>query len=134
MIKKKNNSFLYLIGSVALIIVAIAATSIINRSKNATTESTDIRTKAGSLSTLKFSGTVVSTDDGKGIFVLDNLRFSDNSQDNSLRQLGSWTVTPPSGFNLASLFSGSKVTITVDSSTFLINSHTVTATQILVNR
>lgn len=134
MMTKKSNSFMYLGGSVALIIAAIAVTAVIDRSKNSQTSSEDIRTKAGTSTSLQFTGSVATVDQTKGVFSVDNLQFASSAQTNQTNLLGQWTVTPPPSFNIASLGAGSRVTMTVDPTTFLITSHTVTATQITVNR
>lgn len=120
---------MYLAGSVVLIIVAIAVTAVVNRFRSPDT-SADIRTKAGTTTTLQFTGTVTSVDENKGTLEVSNLQFADGS---SADGSSTWTVTPPPGVSISSL-SGAKITFTVAPSTFLIATHTVTATQITVVR
>lgn len=131
----KSKSALYVGGSVLLIMLAIAATAIVNQTQNTGQQgSTDIRAKAGVSATLKTTGIVSLVDTTAGKIVVNNLRFIESTGEIGTSNLGSWTVTPPSGFDLGSVNVGNTVTMTIDPSTFLTNYHTVTATQIVVNR
>jgi hypothetical protein len=127
--KKKSNTLLYIAVSVGLIVAAIAATAILNKSKE--NASSDIRTKAGVSTTLRMTGTVAAVNESTGTFSLANVRFA-TSESNAI--LGTWTVTPPSGFSLVSLSPGTQLTMTIDPTTMLATSSTVTATQIIVER
>lgn len=127
--QKKSNTMLYIGVSIALIIAAIAATAIVNNSRSGSSE--DIRAKAGVTSTLRVAGTVTSVDEGKGTFVMSNFHFTTSENPTNM---GTWTVTPPQGFNLGSISSGSKITMTIDPATMLAESSTVTAIQITVDR
>lgn len=126
---RKNNSIFYVGGSVLLIMVAIAATAVVSQTKP-TENPTEIRAKAGVGASLKMTGTVSTVDDVGGVVIVNNLQFADNPTKN----LGSWTVTPPPGFNLLSAYPGATATITIDPSTFLAANHTVRAVQIIIGK
>lgn len=118
------------VGSVIFVILAIGFVSLLG-STASQAPATDTRAKAGVTATLKLSGVVTSVDDTKGVILVDQLQFMDAEGG---KTLGTWTVTPPPGFNLASMAIGTKVTLTVNPTTFLATSHTLTATQIKVER
>lgn len=124
--KKRSNPYIYIFGSLLLIIVAIATTSIYSRANENTPE--DIRTKAGTTATIKVAGIVSSISETQGFFVVDNLRFSGTASGN--KNLGSWTVTPPIDFSVSSLTIGDEVTLTVDPLSLVAQKRTVTATEI----
>lgn len=128
--RKPGNSFLYIGASVIFIVFAIAATAFFNRSSQGSSGA-DLRAKAGATSSLKMTGVVSSVDIGKGVLVVGDLRFASSEQP---QNLGVWTVAPPPGFTLATASPGATVTITIDPQTFLAATHTVTATQIIVER
>lgn len=129
---KKPTGTLLLFGSLGLIVAAIAITAVINGANRNAAAPTDIRAKAGITATLKVVGIVTSVDNANSTVLVDGLRFSD-SQDTAA-SLGSWTVTPPPSYNLSLLSSGARVTITVDPSSFLVATHTLSATQITVSK
>ncbi len=116
------------IGSVVFIILAIGFISLLGNTRSSV-PATDTRAKAGVTATLKLSGIVSSINDTKGVIIVNNLQFLDATSN-----LGTWTVTPPSGFIIGSVGPGSRVTLTVNPATFLAATHTLTATQIKVER
>ncbi len=118
------------IGSVVFVILAIGFISLLGNIQS-NRSSGDIRAKAGVAATLKLSGIVSSVDENKGVILVDRVQFLD-TQDN--QTLGSWTVTPPVSFRMESLGPGTKVVLTVNPTTFLAASHTLTATNITVSR
>lgn len=126
---KSHNSFLYIGASMFLIVGAIAATAIFRR--NDTSSGTDIRAKAGVSASLRLTGNVSGADDTNGTLTVSNLKFMD-SQDTTT--LGTWTVTPPEGSSVSSYPVGANIVLTINPNTFLVTSHTVTATQIVVNK
>lgn len=125
--KPKGNYWLF-IGSIAFIFVALGFVTILNSTSNSG-ESTDVRAKAGAISTLKLTGTVRSVDTAKHTFVLSDLVFSDTKNKGG-KSLGTWTVSAPPGYNLGTIPVGREVTIIINSSTMLATSHTVTATEV----
>ncbi len=127
--KNKNNTLLYIAVSVGLIVAAIAATAILNKSKE--NASSDIRAKAGVASTLRMTGTVAAVDSTKGTFTLADMRFASSESNTTL---GTWIVTPPPEFSLGSLSAGTQLTMTIDPTTMLTQSSTVMATQIIIER
>lgn len=120
---KKNNMFLF--GSVILIILAIPLVSLVSKSGSST--SGDVRARAAVVKTLQMNGTVNNIDEAKGIVVLDNVYLADESRSGDAKSMGTWTVTPPTNFNFASLLPGQSIVMNIDSKTFLATSHTVTA-------
>lgn len=87
----------------------------------------DVRARAGITKALQLTGTVASVDESKGTLVVDNAYLADESRSGEPKSLGSWTVTAPSEFNFASISPGQQVAIGIDSKTFLVEGHTVTA-------
>ncbi len=116
------------VGSVVFVILAIGFISLLGSTRSSA-PATDTRAKAGITATLKLSGIVSSIDDTKGVIIVNNLQFLDATSN-----LGTWTVTPPSGFIIGSVGPGSRVTLTVNPTTFLAASHTLTATQIKIEK
>ncbi|MBI3577204.1 hypothetical protein HY086_04160 [Candidatus Gottesmanbacteria bacterium] len=127
--KKQSNTFLYVVVIIGLIIAGVAATTLLNRAKEGA--SSDIRAKAGVANTLRISASVAAVDSAKGVFTVTNLHFA-SSQTGA--NMGTWTVTPPPGFSLGSLSPGAQLTMTIDPTTMLAESHTVTATQIIIEK
>lgn len=119
-----------LLGTVLLIVLAIALVSLLSRTGSSTSE-TDVRARAAATKALQLVGTVASADDAKGIVVIDNAYLADENRVGEAKNMGSWTVTAPGTFNFASVSPGQQVIINIDSKTFLIESHTVTALAIV---
>lgn len=126
--KKKPSVLVYVGGSVILVVATVAFTAIINRAKP--DSSTDIRAKAGVLSTLKLTGTVGAVNIANNNFTVAQLRFHNQNGESIETTLGTWTVTPPPAFTLSSLTPGKEIVITADASTFMVDAHTVKATAI----
>lgn len=120
----KNNT-LFLFGSVILVVLAIPLVSLLSRPRQS--DITDVRARAATTKTLQMNGTVSSTDESTGTLMVDNVYLADESRAGEAKSLGTWTVTVPADFNLASVSVGQEVTIGIDSKTFLAQSHTVTA-------
>lgn len=121
----KSNSVWIFAGSVGLIILAIALLPLIERVRT-TGSSTDVRARAGSTSTLKFTGILSEIDPSNGLIIVSGLHFEDNPN----LDLGLWTVSVPPGFSMTTLTPGKKITITVNAKTFVVTSHSLTATAI----
>ena len=130
--QKKSNNVIYIFVSVILIVVAIASTAVINRLRSPNDGVVDVRARAGITSSLRFTGVVSSVDEAKGVINVDSLQFATGESASSI--LGVWTVTPQPGFVLSSVGPGTKISIVAEPTTFLINSHTVTATQITISK
>lgn len=122
---KGSKSILYFLASVALIIVAIIFTSILDSMRNSAP--TDTRVRAANVNTLKLTAVVAAVDETAGIIVVDNLQFTKSG---TRKNLGTWSVTPPASYTLTKAVPGKKVTLTVDPSTLLASTHTLTATGI----
>lgn len=127
---RRTNSWMYFLGSVGLIVVAILLSALLQRTRGTVTESKDIRARAGNPTALQMTARVVSVDDGKNEVVVDNLQLSGENSQN----LGEWTVTPGPLVNLGALVSGRNITLGVDASTFSIDTHTFTALEIRPQR
>jgi|SRR3989344_4025798 len=126
--EQKQGNILFFIGSVLLIIVAIAVSAVVQKNTTSENQTTDVRARAGAVSTLEMNGTLSSVDPGSNVFIIDQMKFSGNDT----QSLGTWIVTPPSGFSLSTLSAGKKVHIKVNANTFLATTHTVTATEVRV--
>ncbi len=128
----KDNSLIYLGGSLLFIMIAIMATAIYSQNKSDSTS--DIRARAGQTATLKAFSDVASVDDTTQTIRVNNLRFVGSDGVVSVNNLGSWTVTPPAGFNVSGVYPGAKLTVTISPATFIAETHTLTATQITIER
>ncbi len=126
---KKSGVLPYLLTSLALIIIAIAFTAILNRTQNTQSTTSDIRARANVPSLVKVTGTIETVNADDGTLTVANLRFEDSD-----KNLGKWTVTLPKNFNSGSVFEGSRVTITVDPPSMLAETKTLTAVEIKITR
>ena len=119
--KKNNNSILYLVSTVAFILVGIILTGIINKTR----VSTDIRSRASATSGISATGVISEINDNATITV-DQLTFSSSPEKN----MGSWSVTFPTTTNNNILTSGTKIKIIIEPTTLNIESRTLTAKEI----
>lgn len=131
MFKSKNA---LLVGPLILVVVAIAVTAILDRTKQADTSSGDVRTRASATGTLSMTATVASVDQTKGTIMVDNLQFDNKNGGSTGNSLGTWTVTAPPNIHLNSLFPGTKISLIVNPSTFLATTNTLTATEIKIQK
>ncbi len=122
----KNKTYLFLFGSLIIILLAIAMVAILGNIKPNSSPS-DIRARAGTQNALKLVGVVASVDEGKGIVNVTGVQFAEANRSGNAQNLGDWAVMTPPAFNFASVSSGTSVTIGVEASTFNIASHKVTA-------
>lgn len=127
--EKKQNNILFFIGSVLLIIVAIAVSAILQKNTTSQEKSSDVRARAGVASSLELTGALSSIDESSNVFILDNVKFAGSDT----QSLGTWTVSPPPNFSISSLSAAKTVRIKVNAATFLATSHTVTATEVKVD-
>ncbi|MCX6792049.1 MAG: hypothetical protein NT149_03360 [Candidatus Gottesmanbacteria bacterium] len=123
----KNKTYLFIFGSIILILLGVALVAIIGKAVPAGSSS-DIRARAGTQNALEFVGVVASVDEGKGTISVTGVQLADTSRSGDAQNLGDWTVTAPPAFNFASISQGMTVTIGVEASTFDIASHAVMAT------
>ena len=130
---KKNSSLLYFLASVGLVVVAIIFTAVVDRVRSPQSAA-DIRARAGQSRALKFTAVVSEVDEAEGTLTVDNLRFADQGRSATIKTLGTWKVTPPARFRLTSVAPGSRVTLSVNPTTFQATTHSFTATEITVNR
>ncbi len=125
---KKGN--LILVGSVVFVLLAVALVAVLDKSSSSTSTS-DVRARAGTNIALKLEGVVSAVDEARQTVEVANLQFSAESRSGEAKDLGNWLVTPPSGFNFASISPGTRVMIAVDSSTFQITKHELTAVSLV---
>jgi hypothetical protein len=130
--KRRGNNLFLLIGSVAMIVAAIALTALINFSKT-DSETTDVRARAGA-NTLQLVGTVMEIDENQNTITLENVQLAENSRSGPAQDLGTWVVTPPPAFSLFQAAPGVRVTVTISAATFNISQRAVSATEIVVSR
>lgn len=125
-----KNPNVLLIGSVGLILLAVALVAVLDRT-SPTGTGNDVRARATSKQALTVLGTVSTVDEAKGTIGVDNVQFSDASRAGAVQNYGSWVVTAPAGFNFASVSPGTQVTIGVDPQTFQVSTRTLTAISIV---
>lgn len=128
MIKRKN---LLLLGTLVFIILAAGLVSVLNRTNSKNTAG-DVRARAATANSLELIGTVVSTDEAKSTLLLDTVYLADESRSGQAQNLGTWTVTAPAGFNLASVVEGQKIKVGVEAKSFSVEDHTVSALTIVL--
>ena len=121
--KKPDRTMLYIAGSIILLVVAIAVTSIIN---NRPSSEADIRAKASLQTGLTYEAIVNSVDASTGTLVVENLKPTDNGMALS----GTWNVTIPSDISLVGVSAGTNIQLTIDSKTFNIQTRTMGAKKV----
>ncbi len=124
MLRNKN---VWLLGSVGLIVIAIALVAILDKTSSTTTSQTDVRARAATANTLQFNGTVSSVNAGTGKIIVSDLYLASVSRSGDPTNLGVWTVTAPPNFDVTTISPGANIVIGIDASTFLATSHTLTA-------
>lgn len=124
------NKNMLLVGSLVLIVLAIGMVAILDKTTSSKEGSTDVRARAATSKDLMVNAVVESVDETAGTITVQNLYFADNSRSGDAKDMGTWIVTPPSGFILSTLSPGTKVAIGVDSKTFLAIKRTLTANTI----
>ena len=129
MLKSKN---VFLFGSIGLVILAIGFVAVLDRTRQPGSPA-DLRARAGATNTLKVTAVVTSVDETTGTIVVTNVQFQDKGT-GANKNLGEWKVTPPPGFFATSLQPGMNLLITIDARTFLATNHTVTATEIRIQK
>lgn len=135
--KQASNSFPYFFGSVVLILTAIVATAILNRTSN-TASTQDVRARASVTSLMRLKAVVATVDETKGLVVVNGLQFTGNTPE-SLKTLarntaGEWKVLVSGNVNIASLGPGSRIELQVNPSSFNIAEHSLAAAAITVSR
>lgn len=130
---KKTKGFTYAVAAFALIIVGIITTAIIGAVKS-NQAPTDIRAKAGVTNTLKLTGFVGTVDDVNGTINVENVQFDESSRSGPAHNYGTWSVTPPRTFSLPQAQPGTKITFTVETTTFNVAVKKVAAVQMNVTK
>ena len=119
-IKKKDNTFLYIISTVTFIFLGIILTTVIDMTKPNT-----VGVHASATAGIEATAVVSSVDSETNAIKVDELMFA-----NSSTSLGSWTITPPSSFLFSSIIVGNKIALKIDPAHFDIQSHSLTAKEI----
>ncbi len=122
---KQFNSFLYIAGSLGLIIVGIVFSSFLNQT-GSETSTADTRARASAPGLVKVEAVISEINETEGTITVDNLHFVDGT-----KNLGVWTVTTPPRLNLFALTAGMRIVITVDPPTMLASTKTLTAKEIV---
>jgi len=134
--KQASNSFLYFFGSVMLIVTAIVATTILNRT--ASEKPQDVRARASVTSLMRMTAIVETIDETKGVIVVNGLQFSGSTPE-GLQSIarntgGTWNVTVSGNVNLGTVGPGSRIELQVNPSSFNIAGRTLTAASITISR
>jgi hypothetical protein len=121
-----KNPNILLLGSVMFILLAIALVAILDKTTT-NSNSGDVRARASTAQALTVSGTVSGVDEINRTVHVENVQLADTSRAGTAKNYGSWIVSTPQNFNFASISPGMRVSIGVDSSKFLVSTHTITA-------
>lgn len=129
---KKPDSMIYAMALGGLILAGVITTAIINAVKSNQGTATDIRAKAGVVSTLKLIGIVDHINDTDGTIVVNNVQFASESRSGKAVNYGTWIVTPPATFSILSAIPGNTITFTINSDSFDVATKKVVAAQVSV--
>lgn len=136
-VKKKQaaSSFPYFFGSVILIVTAIVATAILNRTSN-TEVVQDIRTRASVTSLMRMTAVVTSVDESKGVVIVNGLQFAGSAPESleGRNTAGEWTVNVVGNTNLGGLSPGRRVELQVNPASFNIAQRSLTAAAITISQ
>lgn len=121
---RKGSNWLY-IGSIGLVIAAIAITAVIDRSKSS---QEDIRAKAGLTTGQMATAVVSSVNESAGTLLVTNFTIGENGVSGNADQ--AWTIELSSETNTAALFSGVSVKMKLDPTTVNIGTHTARAFEV----
>lgn len=120
----KGSSWLY-IGSIGLVIAAIAITAVIDRTKSS---QEDIRAKAGVISGQMATAVVSSVNESVGALLVTNFAIGENRASGNANQV--WTIELPAEANTAVLSPGVRVRMKLDPKTVNIGSSTARALEV----
>lgn len=120
-----------LVGSLGLIILAIGMVAILDKTTQSKSASTDVRARAATTKNLMIDGVVQSVNEVNNTLIVERVIFADTSRSGPAKDMGTWIVTPPASFSIASISPGAKVLIGVDAKTFLASKRTMTAMTIV---
>jgi len=119
-----------------LIVTAIVATTILNRT--ASEKPQDVRARASVTSLMRMTAIVETIDETKGVIVVNGLQFSGSTPE-GLQSIarntgGTWNVTVSGNVNLGTVGPGSRIELQVNPSSFNIAGRTLTAASITISR
>lgn len=120
----KGSSWLY-IGSIGLVIAAIAVTAVIDRTKSG---QEDIRAKAGVVTGQMATAVVSSVNESVGALLVTDFAIGEKGTSTNTTQI--WTIELPSTANTASLGEGTRVTMKLDPKTVNISTRTARALEV----
>jgi len=118
---KKDNTFVYIISTVSLIFFGIILTAVINKTK-----SNDVGVRASATAGIEAAAIITAVDNEKNSITVNELAFASSEN----KKLGTWVITAPSSFVFSSVIPGNTVTLKIDSKSFDIQNHTLTAKEI----
>ncbi len=119
--KNKDKTILYIVSTLSFIFLGILITWIIDRTKT-----NDLRLRASGAKGISASASVANIAYDTNTIQINGLVFTSSPEKN----MGTWTLTPPTSFNVGSVTLGSTVRLTIDPATVNISSHTLTAKEI----
>lgn len=131
--KKRPDALIYAIALGVLVVMGMITTAIIDRVKSSQSAA-DVRAKAGVTNTLKLTGTVETVDESSGTISVADVQFATESRSGKAVNYGTWTVTPPSTFNLLTANPGANIAFTISADSFNVETHAVVASQITVGK
>lgn len=120
----KGSNWLY-IGSIALVIAAIAITAVIDRSKSS---QEDIRAKAGLTTGQMATAVVSSVNESVGALLVTNFAIGENGTSTSASEI--WTIELAVTTNTAALTPGARVVMKLDPTTVNISTRTARALEV----
>lgn len=128
----QNKSNVLLFTSFALVLLAVGLVTVLQTVRQPDGGSAqDVRARAAVDKGLIMTATLDSTDSDAGVVIVTLKGFSD-AQYAKLAQYGTWSITPPAGYDFVSAPVGSNVHIAIDPTTFDVRAKTATAKSITV--
>ena len=131
MMEYRPIKFLYFLASIGLVLVAAVITSLVNLAPG---PAVDIRARAGTQNLMTFTATVSSVETVEGVVTVDNLTMVGKEETDTGKNLGTWKLLTPTRFNVASVQTGTTLTIRVPGTGLDIANRTINATEIVVSR
>jgi len=115
----KNSSWLY-IGSIGLVIAAIAVTAVIDRTKS---DQQDLRAKAGVTTGISATAVVSEVNESVGALLVTNFSLGGDASH-------IWTIQVSGNSNIASITTGTRVSLKLDPKSVNISSRTGRALEV----
>lgn len=119
-----KNSNMFLVGSVVLILLAIALVAILDKT-SPSNNANDVRARAATVQALTLTATVATVNQPQGTLNVVSVAFADKTSVDAGQNY--WVVTTPAGFDFTTVSPGATVAIGVDPQTFKVSTHAMTA-------